>query len=271
MTYSGSLTPVVSTSLVPPTRGQQEGIAPMPERPLSVPIVVWIAFFAAATLFLAAPEIDLIVSRLFYTPGVGFTFRGSPIERFLYHSVEWLSLWGGLALIGTSLYAMVARRPAAGLSARDLTIALLILALGPGLLVNGVLKESYGRARPAQIVEFDGERTFTPAFVPSDQGGRSFSSGHASAAFFWTSVALLAKRRRQLWISAAVAYGLLIGFVRIAAGGHFLSDVVASFFIVLILTFMLRDFVYRYAGPVPVVSQARISARSYLPVDSTGS
>ena len=72
----------------------------------------------------------------------------------------------------------------------------------------------------------------------SDQGGYSFSSGHAAAAFSLLGFALLAKRRRNFWITLALSYGAFVGVARMAAGGHFLSDVVTSFFIVYIFTYM---------------------------------
>ncbi|AGA92292.1 PAP2 (acid phosphatase) superfamily protein [Thioflavicoccus mobilis 8321] len=228
----------------------------MNQRLLAVPVGLWIAFFVCALIFIGFPDIDLAVSGLFYMPGVGFTVRGDPLERLLYHSVEWLTLGGGLALIGTWGYSRFVGPVPWSLGGRELGLALLILALGPGLIVNGLLKEHWGRARPADIIQFGGDRAFSPAFVPTGQGGGSFSSGHVAAASFWTSVALLAKRRRGLWLGAALGYALLIGLARIAAGGHFLSDVVTSFFIVLILTVILRNLLYRTA-PSRIVPSRR--------------
>lgn len=230
----------------------------MNDKILAVPPSIWIAFFGTALVFIAIPELDLIVSRLFYTPGLGFRFRGTALERLVYHSVEWLTLWGGLALIGAWLIDRARGRVRFGLAGRDLAVALLVLAIGPGLLVNAILKEHTGRARPVNIIEHGGDRDFTPAFVPSDQGGGSFSSGHAAAAFFWMTVALLARRRRSLWLTMAIAYGVVVGLVRIAAGGHFLSDVLVSFFIVLLVTLILRD--HFYPEGLPRASTRPVSA-----------
>ena len=53
---------------------------------------------------------------------------------------------------------------------------------GPGLVVNGVLKAFWGRARPSQILEFGGAAQFTPPVQIADQCARncSFVSGEAS-------------------------------------------------------------------------------------------
>ncbi|MEY6432764.1 phosphatase PAP2 family protein [Thioalkalicoccus limnaeus] len=208
---------------------------------MRVPILIWIAFAATAVLFLGFPEIDLFVSGLFYTPDEGFTFRGTPVERFVYHSAEWLTLWGSLTLVALWGLGWLRRRPVWGVSGRRLAFLLLVLALGPGLVVNALLKDHWGRARPANIEQFGGTKTFTPAFVISDQQGGSFSSGHAAAAFFWMAAALLASSWRNLWLLVTIGYGGLVGVVRIAGGGHYLSDVLVSFFIVLILSLILKD------------------------------
>lgn len=124
---------------------------------------------------------------------------------------------------------------------RDLAYLLLVLALGPGLIVNGLLKEHWGRARPVNCVEFGGSQTFTPAYVFSDQGGKSFSSGHAAGSAYWVVVALILARggRRRYWLGLAVGYSLLVAWARLAAGGHFFSDILISWFILALLAWGL--------------------------------
>ncbi len=54
----------------------------------------------------------------------------------------------------------------------------------------------------------------------------AFGSGDASLAYASLAFALLARRRRRLWVAGAVTIGSVVGAVRIMQGGHFLSDVV---------------------------------------------
>lgn len=122
---------------------------------------------------------------------------------------------------------------------------MLVLGIAPGLIVNVILKDNWGRPRPAQTIEFGGTMNFTPAYIPSKQDGYSFSSGHAAAAFSIMGFALLAKRRRKLWMSLALTYGTLVGIARMAAGGHFLSDVITSFFIVYIFTHIFYKLIFK--------------------------
>ena len=104
--------------------------------------------------------------------------------------------------------------------------------------IGEVFKENFGRARPRHIEEFNGKREFTGAFKISDQCERncSFSSGHAAMGYFLTAIAyttnLLYFNRIYL---AGIVFGSLVGLSRIVMGGHFLSDVLASAFVVLFL------------------------------------
>ena len=106
-----------------------------------------------------------------------------------------------------------------------------VVAIGPGLVVNVVFKDHWGRARPRDVVEFGGAKAFTPAFVISDQCPKncSFVAGHPSMAFAMVALALVAARKRRAWLIAlALTVGAVVGFGRIVQGGHFLSDVVFS-------------------------------------------
>ena len=110
------------------------------------------------------------------------------------------------------------------------------VVLCAGLLVNGVLKANIGRARPFSVSDFGGQQLFTPPFQFSTQcySNCSFSSGETAliASFFLPLCVLLWHRlqwrgRVVMGGSAAGAIILMSG-LRIAAGGHFLSDVVMS-------------------------------------------
>jgi membrane-associated PAP2 superfamily phosphatase len=107
---------------------------------------------------------------------------------------------------------------------------LLALALGPGLVVNVVLKDNLGRPRPREVVEFGGKHLYTQAWQPGDAGSNSsFPSGHASVAFFLLAPFFLWRRSNKvqswffLWVG--LAWGSLVGLARMLQGGHFLSDV----------------------------------------------
>jgi lipid A 4'-phosphatase len=89
----------------------------------------------------------------------------------------------------------------------------------------------------------------------------SFPSGHAALGFWTLSLALLAPRRhRRSAVGAALAFGLFMGVVRIAQGGHFLSDVAYSGLIVTGLTMGLYRLVRKAADNPPEKNNSQESA-----------
>ncbi len=109
----------------------------------------------------------------------------------------------------------------------------LAFVLGPGILVNAILKPNWMRPRPNQIVTFGGAREFVPVWgMGNDADCKSFPCGHASVGFFLTAPAFLILRRRRTWailcLSLGFSAGSFIGVARIVQGGHFLSDVIWS-------------------------------------------
>jgi len=217
----------------------------MRRRFLQVPYWIWIAFASVSALFVFFPEIDLTVSRFFFTPGVGFEAKGTPVEQLIYHSAGPLLVVGNIGLIAWWLSARFASRLQSRFTGKAPVFLLLLLALGPGLIVNGLLKENWGRARPIDLVQFGGSDRFTAAFALSDQEGKSFSSGHTAASAYWIVAVLLIAPRRIWLLGVAIAYSLTASWMRMAAGGHFLSDVVVSYFIVAILALALYERLYR--------------------------
>jgi len=135
-----------------------------------------------------------------------------------------------------------------------------VLALGPGLLVNGIFKPYWCRPRPVEIVDFGGNQPFVSVWGwDSASQSRSFPSGHASTGFFLMVPAfLLYRRRRGLALSCALvglACGAFMGLARVVQGGHFPSDVLWSGGMVYIsglalsFVFNLGKRTYRVAEP----------------------
>lgn len=210
----------------------------------SVSPFIWTIFALTSALWIFYPQIDLDVASFFYTPHEGFTQKNLWWEYLLYESVAVLLIGFNVGALLFWLYQHYFLKIKDSFSKKRFLFALLVLSIGSGLIVNAMLKENWGRARPGDIVQFGGERDFTPAFVLSDQKGNSFSSGHASGAFALIAFALLTHRRRHFWLTLAIVYGAAVGYARMAAGGHFLSDVVVSFFIMYITAKMLHAYIF---------------------------
>jgi len=199
---------------------------------MTKPLLVYLAaLLAASALFLLAPGIDLWASGLFYRPGESFFLAQWAPVRALYRSVPVLVTAQAVGIPLLLLWGWWRGRWIAGLAPKAGVFILLVLALGPGLLVNAALKDHWGRARPSQVTEFGGTKEFTPAPLPAGECDRncSFVAGHPAAGFALLAYAFLATGWRRRWIAAgAIGFGSLLGVVRLAQGGHFLSDVVFS-------------------------------------------
>ncbi len=205
-----------------------------------------IALFLAAFLIVCGgtvllPTIDLWASGLFYEPRHGFFLAHWRPFEVVRGAIPVLTAL--IALAGLALVAAGPRIPWRGLDRRAGAFLVLALLLGPGLVVNVIFKDHWGRARPEQILEFGGAAHFSRPFVPSDQcaSNCSFPAGDPSIGFVLVAAGFLTAgpRLRRAAIAAAVGLGALIGVVRIAQGGHFLSDVIASGFLVVATTWLL--------------------------------
>jgi lipid A 4'-phosphatase len=205
--------------------------------------------FAIGALLVAIPQVDLAVTGLFYDPQLGFHLRPLLVVRVLYSSVWWIS---AAVLVGTlgfliASWTLYRQRAEIGAQRRAALYLLLVMLIGPGLLVNGVFKDHWGRARPSQVVEFGGNKQFTRAALPADQCEKncSFVSGHASVGFFFVSLAFLCPRRRERWLTIGTVAGLGIGLVRIVQGGHFFSDVLFAGIVAYLTARVLHAVMFR--------------------------
>lgn len=196
----------------------------------------------AAVVFLALPQIDPAVVAWFYVEGEGFPFNSIPVLRRMSSLLRVAVIVGALTLLGMVVWSMVSRPPPWLPPRRSAAFLLAVLIIGPGIIVNTVFKDHWGRARPAQTSEFGGERTFSPPLVISDQCSRncSFVSGDASVGFFLAAFGLVFARRRRSWIVLGLAAGVAIGILRVALGRHYPSDVVFSGVFVLLTAALLH-------------------------------
>jgi len=224
-------------------------------------------FLALSLLFVAFPGLDNRISGLFYEDGFYMASQGW--ANALHESVTWFIFASVALLLSAYAFNRLSRRNLLGIDGKKVIYLLLVLALGAGLVVNVILKDGFGRARPRDIQEFGGTGHFTPAYAISSGCDRncSFSSGDSAGAFFSLAIILAFKRKRAL-MTAAIGFGVLVSAARIASGAHFFSDTVVSFFVMLIISDVLYYLMFLFdPGPVvfaPAIAPAPVPVQAVL-------
>ncbi len=222
------------------------------DRVLRRPLLALTAALVLASLFfLAFPDVDTAVSAMFYRGELGFAGTDDPDLTIVRTFGNWMTI----AAVATSIVAVVGAllvrprrwfmKPSEGL------YVLAVYALGPGLIVNAVLKNTIGRARPRNLAEFGGDLNFTGVWQWGGQCVRncSFSSGEEAAAAAIMALVFIMPRRDRLPLGLGLfAVAAMVSAARIAAGGHFLSDVLISWIIVLATIIALRPMFFGERG-----------------------
>ena len=185
-------------------------------------------------LFLANPDIDLAISNAAReacpvpapSPGRAWCPTAAITSaRLVFMAIFLLVI---VATLLASVSVLVAERKWFGLAQARCGFMIAVLLVGPGFVANLIIKDNLGRARPRDVIEFGGTKTFSPPLVPSQECRRncSFVSGEASSMFAsFFGLALLFPKFRLSLLLLGVGTGLLAGAIRIMQGAHFLSDV----------------------------------------------
>ena len=200
-----------------------------------------ITFTLATIVFVGFPELDIWFSSLFFEKGYFFLYNNPAVVI-----ICWLAeVIIGILSICLIVLLLIRGNPFA-MNKKQVIYLLLVLIIGPGLVVNVVFKDQWGRARPGRIEEFGGIQKFTRALVISDQCQKNcaFVSGHASIGFYFVAFAFIWRAHRKKIITGAALYGGIIGLARIMRGVHYLSDIVFAFLFVYIIAFMIYEFMF---------------------------
>lgn len=198
-------------------------------RPFWIPL----AILTLGTLVFRFTNLDLDLARLFYDtnapkwpwPMGDQAFWVGLYDYGIYPA--WILGGGGLAVwLVAFLWKKIQPIRDEGL------FLAIVLFLGPGILVNVIFKPYCGRPRPHLTTEFGGKLEFKYVLtIGENLAGdcNSFPSGHASTGFYLMAPAFFLYRRHNRLALGFLILGLfagsLIGLARMAAGGHFASDV----------------------------------------------
>lgn len=189
-----------------------------------------LAVLATAIFWLT--DLDLRAALTFYhadVPGDGWPEAEAPLWRFFHRyagAMTGILAFGGLAVLLAGSFVQRLRR----WRIHGLFVVLLVI-LGPGLVVNAIFKDHWGRPRPHQVEALGGTMAYHPPFALGEAGkAKSFPCGHCSVGFSFAALWLLLRRHHRALGRAALLGGILLGVLmgmgRMAAGAHWLSDVI---------------------------------------------
>jgi lipid A 4'-phosphatase len=191
--------------------------------------------------FAALPPVDLWISTLFYDADEGFWIAGRTLPEIVRRTI-WM---GSIIVVALSVVALtgklVLRHDTFGVPGWIWGYVLALYIIVPGILVDGLLKRLWGRARPANIAYFGGEADFSLPHQITQNCLRncSFVAGEVAGATVLSIALILILRHRhprpsgyQGWVTVCLAFPLASALQRIAAGRHFASDVVFAMLLV---------------------------------------
>ncbi len=216
-------------------------------------VAVGLYVCTVSLFFLAFPGVDFWASGLFYFGEAGFQAQNNSFLREVRHLGPFLvRIVAAVCVLVLLIKLLVPGRPPI-MPLRKPVFLLTTLILGPGVLVNLILKNNWGRPRPRSVEEFGGDLPFQPVWKITDfcDSNCSFVSGEASASIWLVSVAFLLP---ATWRKAALAFLLplcvILSVNRVAFGGHFLSDTLLSWGLTLLLMLAIYRLLYQTEPPL---------------------
>jgi lipid A 4'-phosphatase len=214
---------------------------------------VTIYIVIVSLFFLIFPRVDFWASGHFYFGTAGFSAQNDPFLRDVRHLGPFLVRVIAFVCVAVLLLKLLVPSRPPVMPLRQPVFLLSTLILGPGVLVNLILKDNWGRPRPRSVEEFGGDLPFQPVWKITDycDSNCSFVSGEASAAMWLVSVAFLVPAS---WRKPALAFllplGLILSVNRVAFGGHFLSDTLLSWGVTLLLILAVYRVLYQNRPPL---------------------
>ncbi len=190
-----------------------------------IPVIMLL--IASSIFWLSSYDLDF--QRLFWSQESGWFLKNSQPWLFIYHYGNIPALLITAAAIFILTFSF---RKQIYYKYKKIAIYLiLVMAIGPGLITNAVLKSNWDRPRPRNLLEFNGKYNYEKVLsIDTSSKGKSFPCGHATMGFYFFALYfILRKKRRKLatiTLIITLIFGMIIGFARILQGGHFLSDVI---------------------------------------------
>jgi membrane-associated PAP2 superfamily phosphatase len=191
-----------------------------------------LALLVGLSIPFAVSNLDLRIESVFYDRSqMRWKYAAAPLVKFLYAYGTW-PVWGAVGVATAILIGSFFRRSLRSNRAAA-AFLLTVVALGPGLVVNTLLKPGVARPRPRELVDFGGDQKFLRVGeMDARESGHSYPSGHASMGYVWLGLGVFYAGRRPglsaLYFCAGAVHGTAMGLGRMMQGGHFPGDVLGA-------------------------------------------
>ena len=208
-------------------------------------IVIMLALTIISMMLVVGPSFDIFFNSLFFLghiAGVGYNFilQGNDFITILFRKIILGTIIVYVFILPIFSFLVPLKKIYFNFSfkIKDIFFIWSSAIFSMVVVVNVVLKNMWGRARPNDILEFGGSDIFTPWYKLSHAciTNCSFVSGDAAVGFSLVALYFLIKKEAYLWL--AVFFGFALGLIRIMEGAHFFSDVILSCFVVFIFTYL---------------------------------
>lgn len=194
---------------------------------MTKPRIRWRYVLLLFLLVAVSPMLDIGISTMFYNNGQ-FYFQSGGLPFIMRKALPLLLVLIGMGVFAVWFWGLWRGKWLWGINTRIMLFVFGSQVVCVGL-INSVFKLIWGRARPYEIVEFGGNKQFTPPMIISNQCNWdcSFISGHTVISFWALALALLVPHQyRKKAIIIALVFGIIMAMARVIQGFHFISDVV---------------------------------------------
>jgi membrane-associated PAP2 superfamily phosphatase len=228
--------------------------------PALVYALIGVAVVTTAAI-IAGFNVDIAISKLLFNPATGqFVGRGDRyLDMLRDHGFVAVATCVGCVVLAANRY-LPWRLPS--IPTRTAVVLTLSLLLGPGLLVNGILKEHWDRPRPFDVTEFGGTKPFVNWWNPNGSCERncSFISGEAAtAAWMFGPAMYLPPPWRVPALAAAAIFAGAMSVLRMAAGAHFFTDVLFGVLSTLLILLAMRAAADRWFKPAHTAARNELA------------
>ena len=205
---------------------------------------IFVVLILIAVFLTIGPTFDIFFSNLFYKGDNQFLLQSYYTVTILIRDVLLPIILVYILILPIVSKLIPVNRIYFGynFSMKNILFVWLTLITNLILIINLFLKNFWGRPRPEDVLEFGGKHDFSSWYQISDacSSNCSFVSGDAAVGFSLIVLYFVTDNLKYIYLS--IIFGFLLGIVRIAEGGHFLSDVIFSAIIVLFFSLVIKKY-----------------------------